>query len=76
MNGRENQFGKRDPDNVLQNPVIVADLKISLSEFLVPVDAVEQVLDGCHGQFLRACAGWLCGDFSMVTGAATFLILS
>ena len=55
--GRENQIGKRDPDNFRQNPVVITDLKIATSELLVPPDAAEQFMDGDHGQFFSSSDG-------------------
>jgi len=43
---RKNKHGKGDPDNLVFDPVIVANFETAPAEFPVPLDAAEQFMDG------------------------------
>jgi hypothetical protein len=49
--GLEKDFAQEYADDSARYPVKVADLEVTLTEGLVPVNAIEQFVYGYHGKF-------------------------
>jgi len=49
----ENNISKRNPDNLVFNPVVIADFECTFSEFLIPLYAAEQFMNRYHREAFR-----------------------
>ncbi len=45
------EFAKRHADNFVFEPVLISDNEFATTEFRIPADAVEEVLNGDHDSF-------------------------